>query len=346
MSPLSWPPQEALYRLARRFVAPLFAPIYGGVASILVFHRVLDPRPGTRPGWLREIETTPELLARLIERLRRTGHVIVSLDELRQALVERRAPRAKLVALTFDDGYIDALTTIHPLLKSLDAPFTVYVTTDFPDRRLAPWWYLLDARIARSPHLQLRIRDHGFSLPVGIPQQIEGAFAEIGALLDAGAPADRWALALEVFGADEVASAMEALFLSWEQINALAADPLVTIGAHTVSHAPLKLLPLEEARWEMAESKRRIEARIGEPVRHFAYPYGFASLVGERELALARECGFDTAVTTRTANIFPGHAASLTGLPRARGRSLAQIEVSMSGLPAALRHRGRRVITR
>jgi peptidoglycan/xylan/chitin deacetylase (PgdA/CDA1 family) len=323
----------------------VFAPVYGGMASILVFHRVLNPRPGTRPGWVREIETTPELIARLIERLRRTDHALVSLDELREALTRGRTPRAKLVTMTFDDGYVDAYTTILPLMKSYGVPFTVYLTTDFPDRRLAPWWYLLEARLARSRVLQLRIGRRHLARPVETPQQIEAVFAEAGALFDAGTAEDRWALALEVFGAEEVAKAMDALFLSWDQVRDLAAHPLVTIGAHTVRHAALKLLPLEEARWEMAESRRRIEARIAKPVRHFAYPYGFASLVGEREYRLARECGFDTAVTTRIANVFPGSATRLECLPRVRGRSLAQIEVSMAGLPAALRYPGRRVVT-
>lgn len=338
-------PQQALYDLARRFVAPVFAPIYGGMASILVFHRVLEPRPGTRPGWLREIEIEPDLIVRLIERLRRTGHELVSLDELHETLVRRRKPRAKLVTMTFDDGYVDAYTTIHPLLTSYDVPFTVYLTTDFPDRRIAPWWYLLDERLAKSRTLELRIHGRDLSCPAGTPRQIEAAFARIGALLDAGGPADRWALAAEVFGADEVARAMDALFLSWDQVSAMAAHPLVTVGAHTVSHAPLKLLSLEEARWEMVESRSRIESRIARPVRHLAYPYGFPSLVGAREYALARECGFDTAVTTRTANLFPDSARSLECLPRVHGRSLAQIEVSMAGVPAALRYPGRRVIT-
>lgn len=345
MMPFAMLPPQALYALARRFVAPLVAPIYGGVASILVFHRVLEPRPGRRPGWLSEMEVDPDLLLRLIDRLRRTGHELVSLDELREALIAGRTPRAKLVSLTFDDGYVDAYTTIFPLLTSANVPFAVYVTTDFPDRRLAPWWYLLDERITRSKTLNLRIHGRDISCPVETPVQIEAAFSRVSALLDTGTVEDRWTLAVEVFGRGEVDRAMDAHFLSWDQVITLASHPLVTVGAHTVTHAPLKLLSPERARWEMLESRRRLEARIARPVRHFAYPYGFPALVGAREFALARECGFATAVTTRTANLFPESARSLECLPRVRGKSLAQIEVSMSGLPAALRYPGRRVIT-
>lgn len=337
--------QTMLYDLARRFVAPVLAPFYGGMASILVFHRVVEPAPIKRPGWLGELEVAPALIETLIKRLRGAGHEIVSLDELREALVERRTPRAKLVALTFDDGYVDAYTTIYPLLTSYNVPFTLYLTTDFPDRRIAPWWYLLEARLAQGGPLRMRLHGRDLSYPLETPRQIDAAFAEVGAILDAGTPADRWALAAEVFGPGEVARAMDAEFMRWDQVKDMAAHPLVTIGAHTISHAPLKLLSLEEARFEMVESRRRIEAQIDRPVRHFAYPYGFRALVGAREYALAKECGFDTAVTTRRANIFPDSASHLECLPRIHGRSQPQIEVNMAGLIAAFRYAGRRVVT-
>ncbi len=31
---------------------------------------------------------------------------------------------------------------------------------------------------------------------------------------------------------------MDALYLSWDQVITLASHPLVTLGAHTVTHAP------------------------------------------------------------------------------------------------------------
>ncbi len=46
---------------------------------------------------------------------------------LSAAAVEGRA--AGLAALTFDDGFQDNLTTLVPLLRELDAPATVFVTT-------------------------------------------------------------------------------------------------------------------------------------------------------------------------------------------------------------------------
>ncbi len=46
------------------------------------------------------------------------------------------------------------------------------------------------------------------------------------------------------------------------------------IGAHTMTHPRLSMLPLDRARAEIVDGKRLLEDRFGVPVRHFCYPYG------------------------------------------------------------------------
>ncbi|MEM9663453.1 MAG: polysaccharide deacetylase family protein [Bacteroidota bacterium] len=48
-----------------------------------------------------------------------------------------------------------------------------------------------------------------------------------------------------------------------------------TIGAHTHTHPVLSALPLEQAQHEIALNKQLLEELLGEPVSHFAFPYGF-----------------------------------------------------------------------
>jgi hypothetical protein len=62
--------------------------------------------------------------------------------------------------------------------------------------------------------------------------------------------------------------------LTVEDVKSLAADPLVTIGAHTVNHEILTRIPLEEAVREIWQSKEALEKWTGEKVCHFAYPDG------------------------------------------------------------------------
>ena len=60
--------------------------------------------------------------------------------------------------------------------------------------------------------------------------------------------------------------------MNWEEIAELAADPLVTIGAHTVNHPMLAKLPDKTARSEMDLSRSVIEAALTKRPEHLAFP--------------------------------------------------------------------------
>ncbi|OFX28722.1 MAG: hypothetical protein A2Z07_04150 [Armatimonadetes bacterium RBG_16_67_12] len=62
--------------------------------------------------------------------------------------------------------------------------------------------------------------------------------------------------------------------MTWEQAAEMARSGLITIGAHTHTHADLSRTPADAARRELEEADRLIEARIGIRPKHFAYPWG------------------------------------------------------------------------
>ena len=134
--------------------------------------------------------------------------------------------------------------------------------------------------------------------------------------------------------------------MAWPELVRLAAHPLATIGAHTIHHVNLRELPAAAARDEMAQSVSVLGAALGRTPRHFAYPYGYAAAVGEREIALAGELGFATAVTTRHGVLLAEHGRHLLALPRisvnGRFQSLGRIRAMLSGLTTPLANRGRR----
>lgn len=85
----------------------------------------------------------------------------------------------------------------------------------------------------------------------------------------------------------------ERLGISTGELKAMDADPLCTIGAHTVSHPKLDTLTLEQQREEIAQSKQTLEALLGHEVRHFSFPHGAHN---EDTLAICRELDFQTIV--------------------------------------------------
>jgi hypothetical protein len=63
--------------------------------------------------------------------------------------------------------------------------------------------------------------------------------------------------------------------VTWEQLQEMAADPLVTILSHTVSHPPdLRQLSDSALEKELIQSKQILEARLGIPIPYFTYPAG------------------------------------------------------------------------
>jgi peptidoglycan/xylan/chitin deacetylase (PgdA/CDA1 family) len=96
--------------------------------------------------------------------------------------------------------------------------------------------------------------------------------------------------------------------MSWDELKAFADEPLVSVGAHSVTHCNLARQPEEIASQEMATAARGLKTRCSVPVLHLAYPYGDRIAAGAREFALAQAAGFKTAVTTRPGMIFPESA--------------------------------------
>jgi peptidoglycan/xylan/chitin deacetylase (PgdA/CDA1 family) len=70
--------------------------------------------------------------------------------------------------------------------------------------------------------------------------------------------------------------------LTWDDLREDVATGLVTVGAHTHTHADLSKAPEDVAREEMRRSKELVEERLGVPCRHFAYPWAVASAASER----------------------------------------------------------------
>ena len=85
----------------------------------------------------------------------------------------------------------------------------------------------------------------------------------------------------------------ERLGLSRDELLNLAAEPLCTIGAHTITHPKLENLSVQEQRVEIKQSKQDLERLLGHSVNHFSYPHGSYN---DDTIGIIKECGFRTAL--------------------------------------------------
>lgn len=75
-------------------------------------------------------------------------------------------------------------------------------------------------------------------------------------------------------------------YLTTQELEILAADPLVTVGAHGVTHNVLKGMDGAQQEIELQQSKRLAEQLIGREVKYFAFSHG---LYDETTLNLLKE---------------------------------------------------------
>lgn len=316
-------------------------PFVGGVGVILTLHHVRPPRPDRfQPNRLLEI--TPRFLTRVVKLLRRSGMDLVSLDEMHRRLSEGDLAR-RFVCLTFDDGYRDTLRFAYPILKEAEVPFAVYVATSFPDRLGELWWLALEAVIARNSRIGLQIDGRNRTFDCTTIAEKRALFEELYWWLRARpseAELRRIVRDLAACYSVDIAAFCKELCMDWDELAELAADPLVTIGAHTVNHPMLAKLPTQTVRSELDLSRSVIEAALATRPQHLAYPIGDPTSAGPREFEIAAELGFKTAVTTRPGVLFAAHRQHLTALPRislnGEYQRLRYVRVLLSGSATAV----------
>ena len=323
-------------------------PLVGGVGAILALHHVRPARPDRfQPNRL--LEVTPQFLARLVRGLRRSGLEFIGLDEMYRRMVERDFAK-RFICLTFDDAYRDTLRWAYPVLKDASVPFAIYVPTSFPDRLGELWWLALEAVIARNNRIGLVIngRDRKFDCRTVAEKQT--LYHELyWWLRDRSTESEMRDIVrrLAAFYQVDIDAFCAELCMDWNELAELAADPLVTIGAHTVNHPVLLRLPKEAARSEMDLSRSVIEAALALRPAHLSYPYGDRAASAAREFELAAELGFKTAVTARPGVLFSAHRRCMTALPRivvdGNYQRMRYLRVLLSGAATALCNGFRRV---
>lgn len=289
---------------------------------------------------------TPEFLDELITGLKDSGYRFVSLDEL----AEREAPdAARRIAVTLDDGYRDNSDHAWPVFSRHGVPFTIFVCPGFCDRTAELWWEALEIIVRKSDHVGLADEAGAPDTPSRTVAEKERAFAAWRNWLLGEVDETRQRVVIrklaERHGVDLAALAGE-LVMDWNEVRRIAADPLCTIGAHTMTHPALARLPAPEALGEMRDSADRIEIEIGKRPASLAFPYGFRAAAGPREAGLAAQAGFAVSVTTRPGFLRAGDDSH--GLPRVSVNGMHQSLASMRVLltPALWQVRDRLARTR
>lgn len=208
---------------------------------VLVYHRIEEAAGAL------DLSVPPELFDAQLAWLRREC-AVVPLEALLVGPPESLPERA--VALTFDDGYLDSLTTVLPMLRTHELPATFFLTTRWLEQPGEYWWDLLE-RVPMADAERARLHDLMVHATI---EERDALVGELEARQGGGGTRVRPMTAAEV--------------------RQLAAHPHVTIGAHSVNHLALPDQSAEIVQREIEESCAALARVLDNPVSLFAYPYG------------------------------------------------------------------------
>lgn len=263
----------------------------GPQASLLtlIFHRVLpepDPMLPDEPDAAR-FAAQVELLASCFN--------VLPLREAVQRLRAGTLP-SRAACITFDDGYANNCEVALPILAAQGVPATVFVAPGFLDGGRMFNDSIIEA-VRRAPgRFDLRhcgLGEHRLDDVAARRALVDELLRHMKYL----EPAERLARIAQV--ADAAGGTLPVdLMMSRDQVCQLHRSG-IEIGAHTVDHPILTSVDDATAREQITAGKRELEEITGAPVRSFAYPNGKPRRdYDQRHVQMARESGFDLALTT------------------------------------------------
>ncbi len=312
-----------------------------GLGAIFTLHHV-RPFVPTLTDINEHLEITPEFLGAAIRQLKADGYRFVALEDVPALLRSPEPGRPPFAAFTLDDGYRNNRDHALPVFERHGVPFTVFVCRGFSERSHTIWWETAAAVLCREKAVDL-----GHSEPivrdVSTGADMRAAFRGMAdAICAEGEDAmiarlDRAATAI---GIDPQAIAGD-LVMSGEELAAFARHPLVTLGAHTVSHRSLGFLEPVTVADEVRRSADYVEEITGRRPLAFAYPYGDGRSVTDESVRAVEDAGFRLAVTTSPGTLGTQSAERLFRLPRISLNGFYQkrryVSALASGIPFRLR---------
>jgi peptidoglycan/xylan/chitin deacetylase (PgdA/CDA1 family) len=284
-------------------------------ALILMYHHIRDVEfdPGA-------LSVSSLHFAEQLEVLRAEARPI-ALDTLAHRLFNGSVQQRSVV-VTFDDGYQNNLLQAKPLLDHHDVPATFFITTGTHDRTITFWWDELVGLLLHPgvlpEKLELCIKSRPFRHDLGAvaiysedaalrfrnwrewedpPTPRHALFTALHRILMALRNEEQRAVLKDlrrwagIEGNDDRADRR----LADSEISLLSGDPLISIGAHTVTHPMLSTLASDRQHEEIQNNKSRLEEILGKPVQGFSYPYGDYT---RETIGIVREMGFACACST------------------------------------------------
>ena len=248
---------------------------------ILCFHGVTQYNRLSKTANFEGRHIHRELFAMVLEYILRYFNPI-SLEQLDRYYYRGESLSKNPILLTFDDGFANNFRHAFPVLKRLNCPAVIFLSTGYIDNKAGFWVERLEYSVHKTESEKLKtcVLDTDLDLPLNTIEEKENAYSALLRFLKRGFSFSNIDKAVhhicEHLGfpnLDVIEDNEDYRFLTWENAREMAASG-ISFGAHTVNHVNLINEDIEEAEWEIRASKDEIEKQLGRECIAFCYPFG------------------------------------------------------------------------
>jgi peptidoglycan/xylan/chitin deacetylase (PgdA/CDA1 family) len=257
--------------------------------EVLMGHRIAHKRIASL-GPYQNLHFDPRQLRHYLELCQplRSDNLLASIQK---AIISDK----KYTLLTLDDGFADFQGDVLPILEAFAMPCIMFLTTGFIDGEMLPYEIELADIIQAVDRIQM---DSHRSYEFNSNGDRQAFYNEIRLQLKYESEAVRREYLTRLKDLHHLDNRVHTrgLFLSWDDVLMLDKHPLVSLGAHSVTHPSLKRISWLSAYNEIRQSKRTIESIVGHQIPFFSYPYGDHSFLVR---LMVQFCGFRYGFTTK-----------------------------------------------
>jgi peptidoglycan/xylan/chitin deacetylase (PgdA/CDA1 family) len=267
--------------------------------TILAYHRIQDLADESR------FAADPELVSASVAEFRRQLAFLrerwnpIGLSNAMDVIERGQALPPRSVAITFDDGHLDNYTHAFPLLREMNVPATIFLSTQYIGSREPFWFDRVSTLLFCAPAGPLRLPLADLTLQLGDIASRRAASDRLLSVLKRLADERRRDALQEL----EALLARHAVpvdaaptsALDWDQVREMTRHG-IEFGSHTVTHPVLSMQTEDRVRFELSQSRETIRRETGQRADLLAYPVGKTYTFNDRVVAIAKECGYRAAL--------------------------------------------------
>jgi peptidoglycan/xylan/chitin deacetylase (PgdA/CDA1 family) len=205
---------------------------------------------------------------------------VLSMDEVVQHYLNNEPFPSNAVAVTFDDGFENNYLKAAPILSEFNISTTFYITSGIVDSEKMFWVDELEDCINLTAHtfIQIQLNDLRYFDISSRNKKIE-ALEVIKAYCKSVAVSQKDDILQQVRKETGVKPSVENAVnyrkITLKQLREMHADPLFTIGGHSVQHNILSKFDDEaDMVFDIRMSLDELETMLRSPIKHYSYPEG------------------------------------------------------------------------